>query len=146
MVSIRKKAVTNSLDARSNQRINVSWPQKSFSWRESRKNTRISCNTFPFMERGNFMHPKDGMHASHQSERRCRSGSREVRSVAGVSDINGRSERSRDISFGLPQGANTPTRLTAAGRFVVAQKPGLNPPQADPAGVACGTLLLAIKP
>ena len=50
---------------------------------------------------------------------------REVRSVAGVSDINGRSKRIRNIGFGLPQGANAPTRLKVAGRFVVAQKPGL---------------------
>lgn len=71
------------------------------------------------------MHQKDGTHASHQPGIEESSQCREVRSVAGVSDINGRSERIGDIRFGLPQGANAPTRLTAAGRFVFAQKPGL---------------------
>jgi hypothetical protein len=92
------------------------------------------------------MHQKDGTHASHQPGIEEGSQCREVRPVAGVSDINGRSERIRNIGFGLPQGANAPTRLMVAGRFVFAQKPGLNPPQFGPAGVACGALLLAIKP
>lgn len=41
-------------------------------------------------------------------------GCRESWFVAVVSDINGRSDGTRDISFGLPQGANAATRLMAA--------------------------------
>lgn len=52
------------------------------------------------------------------------SGCREVRSMAGVSDINSRSARTRDISFGIPAMSKRAYKAHG-GRFVVAQKPGL---------------------
>jgi len=66
----------------------------------------------------------------------------EVRSVAGVSDINGIPDQK--CQFRIT--ANALTRLKADVSWLP-RSPGWNPPTNWPAGVACGTLLaVLVKP
>jgi hypothetical protein len=71
----------------------------------------------------------------------------EVRSATGVSDINGSRERLRDISFGFTVRSKRAYKAHDGGRFVVAQKPGLESYSIWPGwGSVRHTLFLAIKP